>query len=160
MSLIFAAGFPFTIIKSACLPAAIEPIERSSPRNLAPLKLAILIASTGVKPASTSSSTSRRSPKPATTPPLPVGSRPAINKPPAATKARSKSIDLRINIGVGESAAMRERDMLRDQGANRSFHRIAVEIELPQAHRYCRARTFVGLLIGNEFRIGEKAVLE
>ena len=38
MSLIFEAGLPFTIIRSACLPTAIEPMRESSPRNLAPLK--------------------------------------------------------------------------------------------------------------------------
>jgi len=45
----FTAGFPLTTIKSACFPTAIEPIRASSPRNFPPLKLAILIASNGVK---------------------------------------------------------------------------------------------------------------
>ena len=82
----------------ADLPAAIEPICESRPRYFAPLRLAIFIASTGVNPASTSNSTSRRSPNPATTPPFPVGSSPARRSPPALTNARSKSIDLRTSV--------------------------------------------------------------
>jgi hypothetical protein len=39
MSWIFAAGFPFTIIRSACLPTAIDPIRESSLRNFAPFRL-------------------------------------------------------------------------------------------------------------------------
>jgi hypothetical protein len=58
-ALIFAAGFPFSTIKSACLPTASEPTRASTPRNFAPLRVAILIASSGVKPASTGSSTVR-----------------------------------------------------------------------------------------------------
>ena len=44
-------------------------------RRSAPFAVAMWIASSGVNPASTSSSTSRWSPKPAITPPVPVGSR-------------------------------------------------------------------------------------
>ena len=57
-----AAGLPLTSTRSATLPGAMEPMRSPSPRNCAPLRVAMRIASTGVKPASTSSSTSRWSP--------------------------------------------------------------------------------------------------
>ncbi len=62
-----------------------------------------------VKPASTSSSTCLRSPKPATMPPLPVGSSPAMSNPPAFTNARSNSIALRSSARKFDSGETRAR---------------------------------------------------
>ena len=84
------AGSPRTTTRSACFPFATVPIVSRRPRYAAPLYVAMWIASTGVKPASTRSSIPRWSAKPGMTPPLPVGSGPARSRPPAATKARSR----------------------------------------------------------------------
>src|ERR1043166_2148699 len=181
MSLIVVAGLPFTTIRSACLPGAIDPMRASSPRNFAPLSDAIMIASGGVKPASTSSSTSRRSPKPATIPPLPVGSRPAMSSPPAFTNARSKSIALRNSGTKFDSDDTRARAdsrlrqrragsfehrqrrshryILRNERANRLLRRGAVQIELPETVLDALG-TLVRLLVRNKLRISKQSVLE
>jgi len=52
-------GSPATTTRSACLPAAIEPIFASRPRNFAPFSVPMVIASSGVNPSSTSSSSCR-----------------------------------------------------------------------------------------------------
>ena len=64
-----------------------------------------VMASSGVKPASTRSSTSRWSPNPAITPPYPVGSSPARSKPPRLTNSRSNSSSFLKSAGQNEVAA-------------------------------------------------------
>src|SRR5260370_1108543 len=111
MSVIFAAGSAWMSTKSGAFPGAIVPMLSSRPMNLAPFWVAMWIASTGVKPASTRSSSSRQSAKPGKVPPLPVGSGPASSNPPAFTKAYSNSISFLISavVRVLASGVMRER---------------------------------------------------
>ena len=85
-------GSPATTIRSACLPGAIVPMRLSRPRNRAPFRVPIAMASSGVKPASTSSSSWRWLAKPGITPPPAVGSVPATSTPPARANARSSAI--------------------------------------------------------------------
>jgi hypothetical protein len=80
-----------TLDPENCLPLGrSEGSGRQIERNRS--GVAMGAASIGVNPASTSSSTSRWSPKPATTRPLPVGSSAASSIPPAFTKVYSKDI--------------------------------------------------------------------
>src|ERR1044072_707579 len=81
------------------------------------------IASGTVKPASARSSMLRWSPRRAMTWPAPVGSAPAISRPPAAAKARSKAISLwsiiASNGAAGRWAAWRRSWWGQAAGAER-----------------------------------------
>ena len=58
-NLIVVDGSPSITRRSACLPATIDPVRAPRPRYVAPFSVPTLIASSGVSPASTSSSRAR-----------------------------------------------------------------------------------------------------
>ncbi len=101
ISSIFFEGSPLIKTRSACLPGARVPIRSCWPRYKAPFSVAMWMASTGVKPASTRSSISsadrrtREGP-----PPFPVVDPPSQQQASRfLTKATSKSISSRSSAG-------------------------------------------------------------
>src|SRR5580765_4214930 len=151
ISPIDAAGLPSSTTRSACLPVAIVPMRASRPRYLAPFDVPIAIASSGVNPASTRSSICRWSAKPGTTPPDPVGSVPAMSRPPAFTNARSSA------IALGNSVRYTLAHQLRNQRAERR----AVLVDRSDRLLTARlTRTDIGLLVGDEVGGRQKAVLQ
>src|SRR5260221_78511 len=137
-SLMSWSGLPSTRIRSACFPSAIDPTRASIFWNFAPLRVAMPMASSGVKPASTRSRSAAKA-EPLERPELRLG-----------VEEREVVLGWKpVHDAGGEyGEGRRDRDVVFHEGRDEAIHfRRAVRKREQRLGRTVPGRVEVGLLL-------------